>query len=351
MKNLLTNKRVLITGAVGTVGKALAKNIISYPVGELILLDNNESEVFFLSEYFRKYGNVMVYLGDITDKDKLKKIMKGVNLVFHCAAYKHVILSEYNSFDYVRTNVLGTQNIIESALENNIDMVISASTDKAVNPTNVMGATKLLGEKLITSANATTYGSKTIFSSVRFGNVLGSRGSILPLLVKQIKKGGPVTLTDERMTRFIMSINDASNLILSAAEQAIGGEVFVLKMKAVRIIDLIKAVIELVSPKFGYTAEEIKIEIIGSKPGEKLYEELMNEEETSRSIELEDMFVIVPAFRPIYNKNEYVYENIVRKSIDRPYISKNEKFLTIEQIKRYLEKERVIESCLEEIGL
>ncbi len=344
----LLNKRVLITGATGTVGKALAKKIVSYPIKELILLDNNESEVFFLKEEFEKYGNTTVYLGDITNKEKIKKIAKGVNIIFHCAAYKHVILSEYNSYDYVRVNVLGTQNIIECALENNVDVVINTSTDKAVNPTNVMGATKLLGEKLITSANATTYDSETIFSSVRFGNVLGSRGSILPLLIKQIKKGGPVTLTDERMTRFVMSINDATELVLKSAERAIGGEVFVLKMKAVRIIDLIKATVELVAPKFGYAPEEIEIKKIGCKPGEKLYEELMNEEETSRAIELEDMFVILPAFRPIYNKKKYKYENIVREGINKPYISKNEKFLTVEEIKEYLQKEKVIEYCLEE---
>ena len=341
-------RRVLITGAAGTIGKALAKKLAKTSIEELILLDNNESEVFFLREEFSKYGNTTVYLGNITDKEKLQKITKGVNIIFHCAAYKHVILSEYNSFDYVKTNVIGTQNVIECALENNIDLVINTSTDKAVNPTNVMGATKLLSEKLITSANATTYNSQTIFTSVRFGNVLGSRGSILPLLIKQIKKRGPVTLTDERMTRFIMSINDAVRLLLKSTEYAIGGEVFVLKMKAVRIIDLIKATIELVAPKFGYTPEEIKIKKIGPKSGEKLYEELMNEEETSRAMELKDMFVIIPAFKPIYNRKKYQYKDLLREKIDRSYVSKHEKFLTIEEIKKYLEKEKVIEYCLEE---
>ena len=351
MSDLLTNKRILVTGAAGTVGRNLAKKIAKFPINELILLDNNETEVFFLREDFQKYENTTVYLGNIVDKEKLRKIMKGVDIVFHCAAYKHVILSEYNPFDYVRVNVLGTQNIIECALENNVEIVVNTSTDKAVNPTNVMGATKLLSEKLITSANATIYDSKAIFFSVRFGNVLGSRGSILPLLIKQIKNGGPVTLTDERMTRFIMSVDDATELVLRSSERAIGGEVFVLKMKAVRIVDLIKATVELVAPKFGYEPEKIEIKKIGSKPGEKLYEELMNEEETSRAIELEDMFVIIPAFRPIYSKKEYRYENVVQEGVDKPYVSKNERFLTVEEIKEYLKEEKVIEYCLEEIGL
>ena len=347
LKDFFKGKRVFITGAAGTVGRALAEKLSTFPVEELILFDNNESEAFFLREKFRDDPRVTVYLGDITDHEKIKKICRGVNIIFHCAAYKHVILSEYNSFDYVKINVLGTQNIIECALENEVDLVINTSTDKAVNPTNVMGATKLLGEKLITAANATSYGSKTIFSSVRFGNVLGSRGSIVPLLIKQIKRGGPVTLTDERMTRFVMSINDATNLVLKSATLAIGGEVFVLKMKAVRIIDLIKAVVELVAPEFGYEPESIEIKKIGAKPGEKLYEELMNEEETTRSMELKDMFVIIPAFKPIYNKKEYRYPDVVKEQIEKPYISKHEEFLSVEEIKEYLKREGVIEYCLE----
>lgn len=351
MKSLLDNKRIFITGAAGTVGKALAHKIVRYPIKELLLLDNNESEVFFLQEEFRNYKNVRVYLGDITDREKIRKIIKGVDIVFHCAAYKHVIFSEYNPFEYVRTNVLGTQNIIECALENEVKIVVNTSTDKAVNPTNVMGATKLLSEKLITSINVSSYQSETVFYSVRFGNVLGSRGSILPLLINQIRQGGPVTLTDERMTRFIMSIHDTTHLVLKSAQLAVGGEVFVLKMRAVKIVDLIRATIELVAPKFGYHPEEIEIKTIGAKPGEKLYEELMNEEEISRAMELEDMFVILPAFKSIYREREYNYPGIIRKKIEKPYISRDEKFLTLQEIKDYLKKEKVIEYCMGEESL
>jgi len=347
MEKIIFNKRILITGAAGTIGKALVDKLIKLD-NEIVAFDHNESELFFLKESFNKFDNLHIKVGDIKDKEKVKNIARGVDIIFHCAAYKHVIFSEYDSFDYVQVNVLGTQNVIEAAIENNVNLVVNTSSDKAVNPTNVMGTTKLLGEKLITSANIMFYGSNTKLSSVRFGNVLGSRGSILPLLIKQIKNYQEVTLTDENMTRFIMSISEAIELVIESANRTIGGEVFVLKMKAVKIIDLIKAVIEIVAPIFGYKADDIKIKKIGIKPGEKLYEELMNEEEVDRTLELDDMFVILPRFKDIYNL-KYSYDDIIRTKVEKPYISKNEEYLTVEEIKKYLLKEKIIDYCMEEI--
>ena len=349
MEDFFSNKRILVTGAAGTVGKVLIKKLLELNVGEIIGFDNNESELFFLKEQFKNHSNFNVRIGDIRDKEKVKNVSRGIDIIFHCAAYKHVIFSEFDSFDYVQVNVNGTQNIIEAAIENKVHLVINTSSDKAVNPTNVMGTTKLLGEKLITAANVMAYGSNTKLASVRFGNVLGSRGSILPLVIRQIKNGGPVTLTDERMTRFIMSINDAADLVLSSATYAIGGEVFVLKMKSVRIVDLIQAIIEIVAPECGYDPYDIHIEKIGMKPGEKLYEELMNEEEVSRTWELEDMFVILPRFKDIYKNEHYHYRNIVSTKIEKPYVSKYEDFLTVDEIKSYLLKEGIISYCMEEV--
>ena len=347
MESFYAGKRILVTGAAGTIAKALVKKILSFKPAEIIGFDNNESELFYLKESLNGHNNFNVRVGDIKDKEKVKNVSRGIDIIFHCAAYKHVIFSEYDSFDYVQVNVQGTQNIIEAAIENKVNLVINTSSDKAVNPTNVMGTTKLLGEKLITAANVMAYGSNTRFSSVRFGNVLGSRGSILPLLVRQIKSGGPVTLTDEHMTRFIMSIDDAVGLVLESALKSIGGEVFVLKMKSVKIIDLIKATINILAPKFGYHPDDIEIEKIGIKPGEKLYEELMNEEEVSRTWELKNMFVVLPRFRNIFSQ-AYDYADILTKNIDKVYISKNEKFLSVSEIEDYLIEKRIIEYCMEE---
>ena len=337
-----SNKNILITGAAGTVGKELIRQLLKYNPAEIRLVDNNETEVFFLMEKYKNFPFVKCFLGDIKDKDRLKRITKGVDIIFHTAAYKHVILSEYHPFDVIQTNILGTQNVIEAALENNVEKVIFTSSDKAVNPTNVMGASKLMCEKLITAANTLTYGNKTIFASVRFGNIIGSRGSVVPVFMNQIKLGGPVTVTDKRMTRFIMTVEQAANLILKTALLAKGGEVFITKMPVMRIIDLAKVMIDILAPKYGYSPETIEIKEIGAKPGEKLYEELMSQEETRRSLELKDMFVTLPAFREVY-KIDYIYPDIVKEQVDKAYISANETYLTKEELKDYLIKHKVLE--------
>ncbi|MDL1957447.1 MAG: polysaccharide biosynthesis protein [Candidatus Desulfofervidus auxilii] len=343
-----SNKIILITGAAGTVGKELIRQLLKYKPAEIRLLDNNETEIFFLMEKYKYISFIKCFLGDIRDKDRMKRIMKCVDIVFHTAAFKHVILSEYHPFDVIQTNILATQNIIEAALENNVEKVIFTSSDKAVNPTNVMGASKLMCEKLITAANTLTYGNKTIFVSVRFGNIIGSRGSVVPVFMNQIKLGGPVTVTDKRMTRFIMTVEQAANLILKAALLAKGGEVFITKMPVMRIIDLAEVMIDILAPKYGYSPETIEIKEIGAKPGEKLYEELMNEEEKKRSLELKDMFVTLPAFKDVY-KIEYSYPQVVREQIDKAYNSANEIPLTKNQLKDYLIKNRILEKVEGEI--
>ena len=340
------NKLIFITGAAGTIGKELTKQLLKYKPSEIRLLDNNETEIFFLMEKYRNSPVVKCFLGDIRDKDRLRRITKGVDIIFHTAAFKHVILSEYHPFDVIQTNILATQNIIEAALEANVEKVIFTSSDKAVNPTNVMGASKLMCEKLITAANTLTYGNKTIFASVRFGNVIGSRGSVVPVFIKQIKAGGPVTVTDKRMTRFIMTIEEATNLVLKTSLLAKGGEVFITKMPVMRIMDLAEVMIDILAPKYGYANIEIKE--IGAKPGEKLYEELMTEEETRRSLELKDMFVTLPAFREVYNI-EYTYPDIIKEKVDKAYISANETPLNKEALKNYLIKNKILEKAEEEI--
>jgi FlaA1/EpsC-like NDP-sugar epimerase len=205
-KDYLTGKRVLVTGACGTVGSELIRQLLedAYEPTEVIAMDNNESGLFFLEQQFLSESRASFFLADVRDRDKLRRKMQGVDVVFHAAAFKHVVLCERSPFEAVQTNINGVQNVIYAACENLVDKVIFTSSDKAVNPTSVMGTSKLMGERLMTAANSNLRGKGPIFASTRFGNVLGSRGSVIPIFHEQIRKGGPVSVTDPNMTRFIM---------------------------------------------------------------------------------------------------------------------------------------------------
>ncbi|MCK4389410.1 MAG: polysaccharide biosynthesis protein [Desulfobacterales bacterium] len=344
----LNNKRVLVTGACGTVGRELVGQLLEVKeLGELIGIDNNESELFFLEQRFQHFGNASYFLADVRDKDELCRMMRDADIVFHTAAFKHVILCERSPFEAVQTNILGVQNVISAASENGVDTVIFTSSDKAVNPTNVMGTSKLMGERLMTAANSNQRGDGPVFASTRFGNVLGSRGSVVPIFKEQIRGGGPVTLTHPDMTRFIMSVSEAVKLVIDSHSLAKGGEVFITKMPVLRIKDLAQVMIKILAPHFGHDAEKIEIKEIGVKPGEKLYEELMSHEETRRAWELEDYFVVQPAFRSMYRKIEYDYSDIVSKEVDRPYISAQEPTMTRDQIEAFLVKYDLLDLPLE----
>lgn len=344
MENLYRNKKVLITGAAGTIGKELIRQLIQLDVKEIKAIDNNEASLFFLNEEYRKEECYNGFFCDIRDLGRLKYLCKDVDVILHTAAMKHVIISEVSPLDAVKTNVDGTSNVIQAALESEkVQRVIYTSSDKAVNPTNVMGTTKLLGERLMTSALNIKSSKNIVFSSTRFGNVIGSKGSVAPIFYKQIQAGKNITITDERMTRFIMTIEEASKLVLEASVLAVGGEVFVTKMPVMRIVDLAKAMIDIVAPMFNKKPEDINIEYIGSKPGEKLYEELMTEEETVRAYELSHMFSVKPAFPPIYDEINYeLYETLTNKVVTNPYVSANETYMNVDEIKKYLIKNKVI---------
>jgi len=343
--SFLKNKRILVTGACGTVGSELVRQLLEedFQPEEVIALDNNESELFFLEQQFLKFKNANFFLADIRDRDKLCGKMKNVDVVFHAAAYKHVILCERSPFEAVQTNINGVQNVIYAACENNVEKVIFTSTDKAVNPTSVMGTSKLMGERLMTAANSNFQGEGPVFASTRFGNVLGSRGSVIPIFREQIKKGGPVTLTDPEMTRFIMSIEEAVRLVIDSAELARGGEVFITKMPVIRIKDLAQVMIEELAPRYGFSPNDIEIKIIGTKPGEKLYEELMSPEETRRALELKRYFAVLPAFRGIYRNITYDYPGIESRKVSNPYNSSNEKPLTPKELREFLIKNMLLE--------
>ena len=227
-------------------------------MAELIGIDNNESELFFLEQRFSEYNNTSFFLADVRDKDKLSRKMKYMNIVFHTAAFKHVILCERSPFEAVQTNILGVQNVISASIENRLERVIFTSSDKAVNPTSVMGTSKLMGERLITAANSNYREKGTSFASTRFGNVLGSRGSVIPIFREQIRRGGPITLTDFDMTRFIMSIKEAVRLVIESAYLAKGGEVFITKMPVIRISDLAEVMIDELAHHYGHSPQDIR---------------------------------------------------------------------------------------------
>ena len=337
MMNLFQNKRILVTGVCGTVGRELVRQLLAdYATGELVGLDNNESDLFFLENEYENYDNAHFFLADIRDGEKLARKMRGIDIVFHAAAFKHVLLCERSPFDAVQTNIIGVQNVIQAANAAGVDRVIFTSSDKAVNPTNVMGTSKLMGERLMTAANSNQVEKGTIFASTRFGNVLGSRGSVIPIFREQIKKGGPITLTDPDMTRFIMSIRQAVQLVIDSTRIARGGEVLVTKMPVIRIKDLAEVMRNELASRYGQEPGSIDIKVIGNKPGEKLYEELMNVEETRRALELEKYYSILPAFRGIYAHTEYAYPDVKAKDINTPYNSANEAPLSKAQLKEFM---------------
>jgi FlaA1/EpsC-like NDP-sugar epimerase len=301
-------KRVILTGAAGTVGSELIDWLLRLPVAEVRGLDCHENGLFELAEALRYETRFHPFICDVRNAGRLSQMFKNMDYCIHAAALKHVGSSERSPFETVQTNIIGVQNVIQAALDNDLERVLLTSSDKAVNPTNVMGTTKLMGERLITAANAMLgLGSKAVFASVRFGNVAGSAGSAVPLFCQQIARGDPVTLTDPQMTRFVMTLREAVRLVLKSLRMAHGGEVFVTRMPVIRIVDLIHELIELVAPLYGRDPTQIEIRRIGPRPGEKLYEELTTEEELRRTLELGDLFAVLPAFRNIYDRISYSF--------------------------------------------
>jgi FlaA1/EpsC-like NDP-sugar epimerase len=272
------DKTFLVTGGAGSIGSALVRKLLELSPKSIRVYDIDETRLFDLEESIQS-KKLRILVGDIRDQERLKRALEGVDIILHAAALKHVPLCEYNPFEAVKTNVVGTQNVINASLDANVDKMILISTDKAVNPVNVMGATKLLAERLTISANNYKGSKKTVFSCVRFGNVLNSRGSVIPTFVNEIQHGGPITITDLKMTRFVMSIPNATDLILKAVCLANGGEIFILKMPSLRISDLADVMIEQLAPKYGRNPSDIKATVIGRRSGEKIYEELITPDE------------------------------------------------------------------------
>jgi FlaA1/EpsC-like NDP-sugar epimerase len=301
LKSILTKKNILVTGGTGSIGQALVSRSISDGAKHIKVFSNDENALYEMELEFNKSQNVEYIIGDIRNSETVISAVKNCDIIFHAAALKHVDRCELNPLETISVNLLGTNNVAKAAIDEKVKNVICISTDKAVNPIGVMGATKLLAEKLF-SAEALHSHSNTKFASVRFGNVFHTRGSILPKIEKQIQKGGPLTITDDRMTRFFMSKNDAVNLIIHATDIAKGGETFVLKMPLLKLNDLFESMKEVVGPKYGFNPSKIKTKKIGIRPGEKLTEYLLTNFEMEHALETKNFFIIPSMFQTIDSK-------------------------------------------------
>ena len=336
LKNIFKNKKILVTGGTGCIGGEIVRRLLPFKPDVVRIFSNDEDNTFRMMQELGIRKEVRFLVGDIRDKERLIQAMEGIDIVYHAAALKHVPLCEYNPFEAIKTNVLGTQNVIESSLFSGVSKVISISTDKAVNPANTMGATKLLAEKLIIDANFYKGKSRTIFSCVRFGNVLFSRGSVIPLFIDQIKNQKMITITDESMTRFMMSIENTIDLVFKSTIMAKGGEIFILKMPVVKMGDVADVVIDKICKECGFVKSKVKKKKIGPRSGEKMYEELMTENESEKAFETKDMFIIPPTSD--FQNGEYLVKNYsnAKKSKMQSYASRDVKILNKSEIQKML---------------
>ncbi|MFJ5963105.1 SDR family NAD(P)-dependent oxidoreductase [Bacillus sp. NPDC093026] len=327
MKTFFRDKTILVTGGTGSIGRQIVKKLTTCSPKKMIVFSKDDSKQYMMKNEYAEHPEVVFALGDIRDASRVRQLVKGVDIIFHAAALKQVPTCEDNPFEAVQTNIIGGQHVIEAAIEHEVSHVVNISTDKAVAPTNAMGATKLISEKLFFQANESIPNQKTKFCSVRFGNVLGSRGSVIPIMLEQLLKGKPLTVTDPVMTRFFMSIEEAVSLTIEAAMMMKGGETFILKMESLQLADLLKA--------FHKYAEQIKVAVpdilvVGKRPGEKLHEELTFPHEAETLYEYEQFYAILPKpdLHPTFQKVELT--NYTSK--EAPLITKAKLFHIIEQL-------------------
>jgi UDP-N-acetylglucosamine 4,6-dehydratase/5-epimerase len=329
MKNMFEGKIILVTGGTGTVGRVIVEKLLGYDPSAVRIFSRDESKQYDFQKDHYGDRRLRFFIGDVRDKERLIHAMENVDFVFHTAAMKHVYACEYNPFEALKTNLLGVKNVIESALEAGVHKVMFTSSDKATNPCNTMGVSKLFGERLVTAANYYKGKHQTVLSSVRFGNILGSRGSVLNVFKKQIETGGPITITDPEMTRFVITKSQALEFVFNATRLAKGGEIFIPKMPVARVQDIVDAMLDL------YAAPEkrdgIKTKLIGPQAGEKVYEELMTDEEVTRAVETDDMFILKPQIPDLF-ENEYHYHGERIPQV-QSYISHNSTLMTKNELK------------------
>jgi len=323
-----TNKVILVTGGTGSFGKKFTRIILKEHNPKAIrIFSRGELKQQQMREQFQQFPNsekLRFFIGDVRDKDRLYRAMNGVDIVIHAAALKQVPTCEYNPIEAVKTNIDGAANVIDAAIDNNVEKVMALSTDKAVHPVNLYGATKLVAEKLFIQGNTYSGGRKTKFSCVRYGNVMASRGSVIPIFQEQ-KKNGTITITDNTMTRFWITQEQAVHFIIDCIERMKGGEIFVPKIPSMKIIDLAQAI-----------APQSKIKITGIRPGEKIDEVLLTGEEARHAKEFDKYFVVVPEYA-FWDKNNF--KDGKSLSSDFTYSSgDNDQWLTKQELMKMLEE-------------
>jgi len=322
MKSQVENKTVLVTGGTGSFGKKFIKKALTLGVKKVIVFSRDELKQYEMAQEFTD-SRVRFFIGDVRDKDRLYRAFDGVDIVIHAAALKHVGACEYNPFEAVKTNINGAQNIIEAAIDRGVEKVIALSTDKACSPVNLYGATKLASDKLFVAGNSYVGEKHTKFSVVRYGNVVGSRGSVVPFF-KKMRETGTLPITDERMTRFWITLEQGVQFVLDNLERMHGGEIFIPKIPSMKVMDLAKAI-----------GPECKTEIVGIRPGEKLHEAMITEDDARHTLEYDNYYVIQPEFS--WWSKEYATGG---KLLDETfsYISNvNNQWLTVDELRDLIE--------------
>ena len=322
---MLDGKTILVTGGTGSFGKKFTRMVLDrYDVNKLIIFSRDELKQAQMRTEFGNNPKLRFFIGDVRDKERLYRAFDGVDIVIHAAALKRVPECEYNPFEAIKTNVIGAQNIIDAAIDRGVSKIVALSTDKAVNPINLYGATKLCSDKLFIAGNSYVGGKDIRFAVVRYGNVVGSRGSVVPLFL-QLKEAGKLPITDPRMTRFWITLEEGVEMVFTALEKMQGGEVFVPKIPSMKITDLAKAI-----------APECELEIVGIRPGEKLHESLITASDARHTLEFDNYYIIQPEFswwrlgnhkdgKPIEEDFEYTSD-------------KNEEWLTVEEMREMLKQ-------------
>ncbi|MGJ9459584.1 UDP-N-acetylglucosamine 4,6-dehydratase (inverting) [Oceanobacillus sp. CF4.6] len=314
----LENKTILVTGGTGSFGKKFIRKILKTNISKVIVFSRDELKQYEMGKEFTD-SRMRFFIGDVRDKDRLYRAFDGVDYVVHAAALKHVGACEYNPFEAVKTNINGAQNIVEAAIDRGVKKVIALSTDKAASPINLYGATKLASDKLFVAANSYAGDKDTSFAVVRYGNVVGSRGSVVPFFEK-IKETGKIPITDERMTRFWITLEQGVQFVIDNFERMHGGEIFIPKIPSMKVTDLAEAI-----------APECQMEFVGIRPGEKLHEAMITEDDARRTLDMGDYYVIQPEFP--WWKAEYSHGG--KKLEDGfSYVSNtNEDWLSVEELR------------------
>src|ERR1700690_3738951 len=315
---MFNNKSILITGGTGSFGKQYVRTILErYQPRKLIIYSRDELKQFEMQQDFPQ-NCMRFFLGDVRDSERLTQAMNGVDYVIHAAALKQVPAAEYNPMECIKTNINGAENVIHAALANNVEKIIALSTDKAANPINLYGATKLASDKLFVAGNAYVGGKSSRFAVVRYGNVVGSRGSVIPFFLEK-RKSGLLPITDERMTRFWITLQQGVDFVIDCLQRMHGGEIFVPKIPSMNIMDVAAAL-----------APECRTEIVGIRPGEKLHEVMVPEDDARTTVSLEDRFVIMPAF-PWFEESNYRQDKLCASGFS--YSSdKNDRWLTRDEL-------------------